>query len=64
MINCKLTKEEKEKQNEIVRYLKNNRKKVFKSKDFDRRDRIAMISLMFGKFGFKLCWNIYDRIKN
>ena len=64
MINCDLNKEEKEKQKEIIKYLKKNKRKVFKNKEFNKRDKAAILSLMLGKHAFKISWNIYDKIRN
>lgn len=64
MVNCKLNKEEDIKEKEIIRYLKNNKSIVFKNKTFNKRDKIAMLSLLLGKNIFKFCWVIYDKIKN
>ena len=64
MTNCELTEDERLKQKEIVKYLKQNRKKIFINKVFDKRDKMAMLSLLFGHKTFELCWNVYDRIRN
>lgn len=64
MINCKLNNEEEKKQKEIIKYLKKNKKIVFKNKEFDKRDKIALLSLLLGKTFFKISWNIYDKIRN
>ncbi len=64
MITCKLNKEEKQKQKEIIKYLRKNKRKILKNKEFDKRDKLAILSLMLGKFVFKISWNVYDKIRN
>ena len=64
MINCKLDNTAEEKMNEIIKFLKKQKKKVLLNKEYDKRDKIAMISLIFGKNCFKLSWNIYNKIRN
>ena len=48
--------------NEIMNYIKLNRKKVLKDKRIPKRDRMALISTFFGYKTFKVAWNIYQNI--
>lgn len=63
MVTSKLDDEMKEKEKEIINYIKSKRKDILKNKEIDKRDKIALISLLLHKEVFKVCWNIYCKIK-
>lgn len=52
-----------EKREEIEKYIKNRRKDILKNKSMDKRDKIALISLMIGRRFFYFAWNMYCKIK-
>ena len=60
MLNVKeLTPAQKEQETEIIKWLKENKTFVTKNPVASGRDKIAMYSLLVGKWMFKLSWNIY-----
>lgn len=60
MLNAKeLTATQKGQEAEIVNWLKENKSFVTKNPAAKGRDKIAMYSLLLGKWLFKLSWNIY-----
>ena len=48
-------------QRKIMKYIKDNRRKVLKDKRIPKRDRIALITTIFGFNTFKLFWKIYEK---
>lgn len=65
MIDLKETDTEvNAKRKEIENYIKKRRKYILKSKNMDKRDKMALISLMIGRRFFYLAWNIYCKIKH
>lgn len=64
MINLK-EKDSKinEKRSEIEKYIKARKKYILNSKDMDKRDKFALISLLFGRRFFYFAWNLYCKIK-
>lgn len=52
-----------EKINEIINFIMQNKKFILKNKNISKREKIALISLMFGKNVFKMSWLIYAKIK-
>ena len=64
MINAKeLTPLQEGQEAEIVKWLKDNRMFVTKNPVAKGRDKIAMYSLLIGKWAFKLSWNIYTILR-
>lgn len=53
----------KEKIDEIVKFLKKNKKFIFTNKNVSKREKMAMLSLLFGKKFFKFSWVMYTKIK-
>ena len=43
----------------LMNYIKHNRRRVLKDKRIPKRDRIGIISTMFGFEFYKHMWNIY-----
>lgn len=52
----------KNEQKYMMKYIKNNRKKALKDKKLPQRDRIALLSTMFGFRFYKIMWNCYRKI--
>lgn len=50
------------KEQEIVDYLKKNRKNVTKNPVATKRDKIAMYMLMLGKGFYKFGWRVYEKV--
>ena len=46
----------------LMDYIKEHRKEILKDKEIPKRDKMALYSLKFGFFGFKINWNIYKKI--
>lgn len=64
MLNAKnLSELQREQENELVRWLRENRKFVTKNPVATGRDKIAMYSLLAGKWAFKISWNLYSLIR-
>lgn len=64
MINLKEKNSEiNEKRLEIEKYIKARKKYILNSKDMDKRDRFALISLIIGRRFFYFAWNLYCKIK-
>lgn len=61
MLNTKSA--DKEKIKEIENYIKSRKKEILKNKKMGKRDKIALVSLLFGKNFFSFSWNIYSKIK-
>lgn len=55
--------EQKKKQKEIIVYLKSKVKQIVFNSCFDKREKIAIISLCFGKKIFYFTWKLYSYIK-
>lgn len=50
-------------QQEIVNYLRTHRAWVLKNPHADKRDRLAMRSLLLGLPAFKLAWQVYTKLR-
>ena len=50
-------------QQNLVKYIKNNRQSVFKDKKIPRRDKIAYALLSLGLPCYKFGWKMYEKIK-
>jgi len=48
---------------EIITFLKENKKFIFNSKKIDKREKIALLLLLISKRFFKFSWSIYTKIK-
>lgn len=48
--------------NELLAYIKKNRKEVLKDKRVPKRDKFALYSLFFGFGCFRFCWRVYKKI--
>lgn len=51
------------KRNEIEKYIKNRKYEILKNEEIDKRDKIALITLLMGRGVFHLSWNVYKKIK-
>jgi len=51
------------KKKEIIKYLKRNFWNILTNKKSDMRDRLAMISLLFGEKVYRLSWSLYLKLK-
>lgn len=58
-----LNKEQKQIEREIEKYIKQRKKIILKNKKMDKRDKMALITLILGKKVFMLTWKIYYKIK-
>ena len=47
--------------NEMMNYIKKNRKEVLKDRKIPKRDRIALQLTKFGFVPFKMSWNLYEK---
>lgn len=47
----------------IKKYIKDRKWQILKNTKIDKRDKIALISLMFGNVFFYFAWNVYSKIK-
>ena len=63
MTNAKLNSEMKKTKNEIKKTLKSQYKEILKSSKSGMKDKCAILSLLLGEWYFKLCWNLYEKIK-
>lgn len=48
---------------EIEKYIRKKKKEILKNKKMDKRDKIALITLLFGKSFFAFSWKVYCKIK-
>lgn len=63
MMNLREEKEINEKRVEIENYIKERKKQIMKNECMDKRDKMALISLMLGRRFFYFAWNIYCKVK-
>lgn len=59
----KLDNEQKIVVKEIKKYIKSSKWQILKNPKIDKRDKIALISLMFGNGFFAFAWNVYSKLK-
>lgn len=52
----------KKEENELMKYIKLNRKNVLKNKRLNKRDRVALYTTMFGFSFFKFIWFMYGKL--
>lgn len=48
---------------EVVNFLLKNKKFIIKSKKIEKREKIALIILFFGKRFFKFSWSFYEKLR-
>lgn len=63
MLIEKLNDEQKKIVKGIKKYIKSRKWQIFKNPKIDKRDKIALISLLFGNKFFAFAWNVYSKIK-
>lgn len=63
MLVEKLNEEEKNIERNIEKYVKDRKKEILKGKQYDKRDKFAMISLLLGRKFFAFSWKVYCKIK-
>lgn len=59
----KLDDKQKKVVKEIKKYIMKRKWQIFKNEKIDKRDKIALISLMFGNSFFAFAWKVYSKIK-
>ncbi len=63
MLVEKLNKEQKEVVQQIKQYIIARKKQIIKNPQIDKRDKIALISIMIGNDFFSFAWNVYSKVK-
>lgn len=63
LVNSDLNKNQKEIKKRIINFLKRKKWLVLFSKNYNIKEKFAMISLLFGEKIYKICWNFYEKIK-
>lgn len=63
MLVGKLNEEQKTALKEIKKYIKTRKWQILKNPKIDKRDKIALISLMFGDKFFAFAWKVYSKVK-
>lgn len=59
LLKCKRIN--KEYQNKLMKYIKENRREVLEDKRIPKRDRWALYATYIGTRGFSACWRIYEK---
>lgn len=59
----KMTDRYKNMRSEIIDYLKSNKKIILKGKEYDIREKIGIITLLFGIKIFNISWKLYNKIR-
>lgn len=63
MLVGKLNQEQKNVVKEIKKHIKTKKWQILKNPKIDKRDKIALISLMFGDKFFAFAWKVYSKVK-
>lgn len=63
MLVGKLDAEQEFVMKEIERYIKKRKKQILKNKKMNKRDKIALITLLLGRSIFAFSWKVYCKIK-
>lgn len=63
MLVGKLDNEQKIIAEELEQYIKKRKKEIWKNERMDKRDKVALITLMLGRKVFTVSWKIYYNVK-
>lgn len=63
MLVEQLNDEEKSIAKELEKYIKNRKKEIIKNKKMEKRDKIALTTLIMGENIFAFSWKVYNKIK-
>lgn len=63
MLVSNLSQQEKIEEKKIEKYLKKRAKYILDGKQFEKREKIAMLALLLGKRFYAFAWKIYCKIK-